>query len=360
MILDLLSLERDKSKITVAPEALTLARRAIATAVGRAPRLRPWDAHTIATVVDARRAAGTGDEPDAPVSSAEPRTAEAHDARRGKLRAQLERIVHFARVVADADADEIEAAAQKFGESRRYLAPVAWAAGALVLVIRGIKLLILNWRLTLIQVIPALWVWLVLWDLKAHTLRAVPFRDITVGGMILLVILSVGLSIAAFWCNTVFGFAIDGEKPRIAPAARQANAHLGIILAAGGAIGLLLAFAAIVVPRLGSTWLYAAALGAVWSVMLISFVAVPARIIGAKRQKLPPRQAVGSWATGGALSAVAMTPGFLLDRIGLILLTQPGWDILGLLMLSAGTALYAAGMSSVRAVKLSMKLVTSG
>jgi len=268
--------------------------------------------------------------------------------------------VHFARVVANADADEIEAAAQRLGESRRYLAPVAWAAGAIVLVIRGIKLLILNWRLTLIQVIPALWVWLVLWDLKAHTLRAVPFRQITVGGMILLIVLAVALSIAAFWCNTVFGFAIDGEKPRIAPAARQANAHLGIVAVAGVAVGLLLAFAAIVVPRIGSTWLYAAALGGVWSVMLISFVAIPARIIGAKRKKLPPRQAVGSWATGGALSAVAMTPGFLLDRLGLILLARPGWDILGLLMLSVGTALYAAGMSSVRAVKLSMKLVTSG
>jgi hypothetical protein len=116
----------------------------------------------------------------------------------------------------------------------------------------------------------------------------------------------------------------------------------------------------LVVPRIGSTWLDIAALGGVLSVMLISFVAIPARIIGTKRQKLPPRQAVGSWAAGSALSAVAMTPGFLLDRIGLILLAQPGWDVLGFLMLATGTALYAAGMSSVRAVKLSMKLVTSG
>src|SRR5262249_46016434 len=161
---------------------------------------------------DAPRAADTGEEPDAPASSAEPPEREADGGWAGRMRAQLERIVNFARVVADADADEIEAAAQKFGESRRYLAPVAWAAGAIVLGIRGVKLLILNWRLTLIQVIPALWVWLVLWDLKAHTLRAVPFRQITVGGMVLLVLLAVGLSVAAFWCNTVFGFAIDGEK----------------------------------------------------------------------------------------------------------------------------------------------------
>lgn len=315
--------------------------------------------HTIANVVDARRPADTGEQPDASTSSAQPQEAEGASARGGKVRTQLARLVQYARVVADADASEIESAAQKFAESRRYLAPVAWAAGAIVLVIRGIKLLILNWRLTLIQLIPALWVWLVMWDLKAHALRGDAFREITVGGMILLGVLAVVLSIAAFWCNTVFGFAIDSKVPRIAPAARQANAHLGMVAAAGLAVGLLLALAAIVVPRIGLTWLYVAALGGVLSVMLISFVAIPARIIGTKRQRLPPRQAVGSWATGGALSAVAMTPGFLLDRIGLILLAQPGWDILGFVMLSAGTALYAAGMSSVRAVKLSMKLVTS-
>jgi hypothetical protein len=61
-------------------------------------------------------------------------------------------------------------------------------------------------------------------------------------------------------------------------------------------------------------------------------------------------------AAGSALSAVAMTPGFILDRIGLILLGATGLHVLGLFLLSIGTALYAAGMSSVRAVKLTMKL----
>ena len=51
-----------------------------------------------------------------------------------------------------------------------------------------------------------------------------------------------------------------------------------------------------------------------------------------------------------------MTPGFVLDRVGLILLGVPGLHVVGLVLLSIGTALYAAGMSSVKAVKLSMKL----
>ena len=51
-----------------------------------------------------------------------------------------------------------------------------------------------------------------------------------------------------------------------------------------------------------------------------------------------------------------MTPGFLMARIGLILLGMKHFHLLGFVLLSIGTALYAAGMSSVKAVKLSMKL----
>jgi hypothetical protein len=79
--------------------------------------------------------------------------------------------------VADADPTDIEAAARQLGESRRYLAPVAWAAGALVLLVRGVKLLFLNWRLTLVEFVPAAWLWLVMWDLKQHALRHAAFRE---------------------------------------------------------------------------------------------------------------------------------------------------------------------------------------
>jgi hypothetical protein len=75
-----------------------------------------------------------------------------------------------------------------------------------------------------------------------------------------------------------------------------------------------------------------------------------------KKHKVPPKEAIGRWTVGGALSAVAMSPGFVLDRVGLILLGVPHLHAVGFVLLSIGTALYAAGMSSVKAVKLSMKL----
>src|SRR4029450_797980 len=50
----------------------------------------------------------------------------------------LARLVVAARAVADADPAKIESTARQLGESRTYLAPLAWAAGAIVLLIRGV------------------------------------------------------------------------------------------------------------------------------------------------------------------------------------------------------------------------------
>jgi hypothetical protein len=274
----------------------------------------------------------------------------------GSARKTLIRLVDVARAVADAQPAEIESTAHRLGGSRRYLAPVAWAAGAIVLLVRGVKLLLLNWRLTVVELVPAAWVWLVLWDLKRHGLRGDAFREITVTGVILLTLIAVAASTAAFWCNTVFAFAVTQPKPRIAPAIRLARRYLAHTVAAGSALGLIIALGALLIPRIDSLALYLIASIALYSLMLITFVAVPARILGVKKQRLRPKQAIGTWTLGGAMSAIAMTPGFLLDRIGLILLGVPGLHLLGFVLLSIGTALYAAGMTSVKAVKLSMKL----
>jgi hypothetical protein len=259
--------------------------------------------------------------------------------------------------VANADPSAIERATRQLGESKKFLAPVAWAAGTMVLLVNGVKLLILNWRLSLVQLIPAAWIWLTSWDLKQHLLHGSAFDHLNLAERIVLIVAIVGLTIAAFWCNAVFAFAIDGPPPpRVIPAWRRAREGRSLVLAWGLVVGGALAFATIAVPRFAGVWVFSLILSAVLVVMLISFVAVPARIIGVTRAKLPPKEALGRAAAGGTLSAVAMAPGFLLGRIGLILLGLHHFHIIGFVMLSIGTALYAAGMSSVKAVKLSMKL----
>jgi len=194
----------------------------------------------------------------------------------------LARLRAVARAAADADPAEIESTARQLGESRRYLAPLAWAAGAIVLLIREIKLLILNWRLSLIELVPAVWVWLVMWDLKQHALRGEALRQLTAGGTLLLFAVSAVVSVASFWCNTAFAFGISDPPPRIARAAQRARPYLTRIMRAGILTGAVLAIGAIVVPRIDATWLYLSAVGGLWALMLISFVAVPARILGVK------------------------------------------------------------------------------
>ncbi len=280
-------------------------------------------------------------------------TADAGQARPKQQRA----LVRLIRAVAEVDPAAMESASRQLGESRRILAPLGWAAGTIVLLIKGVKLLILNWRLSVIQLVPAAWVWLAMWDLKRHLLHGESFRHLPLAAILALAAAVVVFTIAAFWCNTIFAFAIDGPPPpRIAPAFRQARQRRSMIVTSGLVVGSALAFAVVVVPRIAGVWLFSLILGLVLAVMLISFVAVPARIIGVKPQKLPPKQSLGRVAVGGTLSAVAMGPGYLLGRIGLILLGLQHLHVLGFALLSVGTALYAAGMSSVKAVKLSMKL----
>jgi hypothetical protein len=270
----------------------------------------------------------------------------------------LKRLVVAARAVADVEPARIEATVLQFSGTRRWLAPVAWATGTLVLVVRGVKLLILNWRLTMIELIPAVWVWVAMWDLKQHRLRAEPLRQLTPGQALLGVGVAIAFSVAAFWFNTVFGFAITHQPPRIGLAWQQARPHLRRVVTLGTGMGIVVAAGLAWIPRIDSGWLFLAAAFSLYGLMLVALVVVPARILGVIKQRMTPKQTIGRWAAGGALSAVAMTPGFVLDRVGIIMLGIPGFHLLGLVVLSIGTALYAAGLSSVKAIKLSMKLET--
>jgi len=56
------------------------------------------------------------------------------------------------------------------------LAPLAFAVGAFTLLFDGLKLLLSNWRLTLVQIHPAIWIWAAMLDLKEHVLHEASFE----------------------------------------------------------------------------------------------------------------------------------------------------------------------------------------
>ena len=258
--------------------------------------------------------------------------------------------------VADADPEQIEATARRLGSSRRILAPVAWVAAMLVLVVRGIKLLFSNWRLLALELVPATWVWLTLWDLRKQGLRAPPLRNVTPEDVLLAVSVAVAFSIAALWCNCVFGFAISLPEPRVRPGVRATWPHRWRLLAAGFVVGTGVAACFALIPRLDQVWVYAGAVWAMYGIMLSSLVVMPAWVIGIQRRRFGPIETVQRWVTGWALAAVAMTPGFLVARFGSLLLDARRFEVLGYVVLTIGAVLYAAGLSSVKAVTLSMKL----
>src|SRR6478609_7045581 len=138
-----------------------------------------------------------------------------------RLRRGVVRLVDVVGAVADADPEEIEATAKRLGSSRRYLAPVAWVAGMLVLVVRGIKLLLTNWRLLLVELVPATWVWVTIWDLRREGLRAPPLQHVTVQEVLLTVGFASVWALAALWCNCVFGFAITQRHAHLRPAIKH-------------------------------------------------------------------------------------------------------------------------------------------
>ena len=106
----------------------------------------------------------------------------------------------------------------------------------MAVVFDGVLLLILNWRLTLLQLLPAAWIWAMTWNLKNHTLAN---PDITTGISILI---AVGILLAAqvaYWCNATFAYTIaQGPTADFRAAFRDARPHWrfisGLALLTGG------------------------------------------------------------------------------------------------------------------------------
>ena len=93
--------------------------------------------------------------------------------RRRITRAQVAR---FIQAVRDSDQATVNEMVLRLSRVRPWLAPLAFAVGAFAMLFDGVKLLFTNWRLTLIQVLPAMWIWAAMLDLKAHVLHDKAFH----------------------------------------------------------------------------------------------------------------------------------------------------------------------------------------
>jgi uncharacterized membrane protein len=222
---------------------------------------------------------------------------------------------------------------------------------------QGVKLLITNWRLTLVEILPAMWIWAAMLDLKAHVFRGEEFHVIRGPLLIPILLVIAAITAATFFLNAAFAFAIsEPGKPEIRPAFAQARQHLRSILTWGFVVGLALGFATVVVTRWGKGW-FALVLGIVVGVMMLAYVAVPARLAGIKSDR-SRRDKLTATVVGGAIGAMVCSPPYALGRIALLMLGSHTFRVLAVLLLIIAVVLQTGATTATKAIKFSAKLVT--
>ncbi len=276
-------------------------------------------------------------------------------ARRARIRKGIVRLIDAIR---RSDDEAVERAVLQLSATRRWLAPLALIVGAFLMLFQGVKLLVTNWRLTLVQIVPAMWIWIAMLDIKLHTLHGKGFH-LLVGPILIPAIVGVTvLTAASFYLNGVFAFAISVPgTPQIRPAFAKANQHIRTILTWGGTIGLALAFSALVSTRWGK-WSFVISQSIVVGIMMLCYLAVPARMVGIDTKTgRSRRDKLAATAVGGAVGAVVCSPPYALGRFGILML---GWhDLfwLGIILIVIGATLQTGATTAVKAVKFSAKLV---
>jgi hypothetical protein len=165
----------------------------------------------------------------------------------------------------------------------------------------------------------------------------------------------VAITVASFFLNAVFAFAITRSGvPEIRPAVTQARRHWKPIVVSGTILGLLLALSTTVVTRWGSPW-FALSLGLVTAAMMVCYVAVPARLIGAKPVQTR-REKLMTTVVGTALGVTVSAPPYILGRVGLLMVGTTALLIPGVILIGVGVTLQAGATGAVRAIKMSASL----
>lgn len=269
------------------------------------------------------------------------------------------RIGSLVKAIQDNDEAAIEAAILRLSRSHRLLAPLAFVVSAFVLLFDGLRLVLSNWRLLLVQIPPAMWIWLAMLDLKVHVLHGHSFQVIRGPVLIPIWLVIIAFTVASFLLNALFAFAVTQPgDPAVGPAAAQVRKYQAAIIASGAIVGALLAFATTVVTRWGRPW-FGLVLGVVVGIMMVCYVAVPARLIGGKPSQ-PRREKLKTSAVGGVLGATVTAPPYLLGRVGILMLGSKVLLIPGVVLIAIGATLQAGATGAVRAIKMSVTLKPRG
>lgn len=253
------------------------------------------------------------------------------------------------------DEQLVEAEVLRWSRAWRPLAPLAMCAGAFVMLFQGLRRLWTDWRLILIEALPAMWAWATMLDLKAHVLSGRGFQVWQGPPAIGLVAATVVVTVSAFHLNTVFAFALtEPDGAPLLPAFDEANRHLRVVSGTGIVVGAALGVSAFVVPRWGLGW-FTFALGVAVGAQMLASVLVPSRLVGKRSSTQPRRDRMVAGVIAGVLGAVVCAPSYALGRVGIVLLGSHGLVVLGVALLVIGFGLQSGAAGAVKAIKASAK-----
>ena len=257
---------------------------------------------------------------------------------------------------ADKDPQEVAELVRSYAQGRRLLVPLLYVGQTIDAVVRGVLLLVSNWRLLLLELVPALWMGAITWDWRSRTFGRLPLPDVYGLQAVVVATIVIATTFIAYWCNSVFAFtAVQPPPVDVKGAYASARLHTGRITRWALAVGTAHALVAVFITRTNVA-LYSIALGAVAMLQMYGLVALPvALVVRPAKEVLTRRERVARMALKGALSGVASTPGFLLNRLA-ILLFALGAPWAGVALLIPAVIFQAAGAASARAVQLATRV----
>lgn len=252
--------------------------------------------------------------------------------------------------------DELLAAIGRVRVGRALHGPLDFLAGAVLLVLHSVLLLVGNWRLLVLELVPAVWIAAVLWDWRFHVVEGNELVEVRGAWAAVIAVGVVLATVVSYWCNVAFVHAALGPRPSLRGALREAGRHRRLILGAGLAVGALHAWVSVRGPVRGLPTV-TIGLGLVALLDLYLYSALPGQALGLDRRRASPREYVATTVTSGALSMAISLPGVTLALVAHALLGTSVLRVLGVVVLAVAVLLQVAASSSSRAVSMWSRLL---
>jgi hypothetical protein len=263
----------------------------------------------------------------------------------------IARLRSFVRFVELEDEQMVEQVLE-LSRSHRLFAPLAYTVGAFAMLLGGLRRLIHDRWLIAIELLPAIWLWLAMYDLRLQVLHGRSFHGAHEARLAPIAALILAVTMAAVFLNVVFTFAVSERvQPTVGDALRGARVHVRSIVLVGSVVGALLAASVTVGAGLQRP-LFVLALSIAVGLLMVVNLALPARLLRLE-QRRSRRDRVTASAIGAALSAVVTAPFYLLSRVGLLFVGSSVLAVPGYALLTAGILLQAGGVGAVRAIRMS-------